>query len=68
MPSVVDGMLYPIHPLQVVAMGMLVSDSLELEDIAAACEEEQRWEFMVVGCRCGSLGGTGSPFNPIAIL
>ena len=33
-PSVVDGMLYPIHPLQIVAMGMLVSDSLNLEEIA----------------------------------
>ena len=47
-PSIVDGMLYPIHPLQVVAMGMVVSDSLNLEEIASACEEEQRWEFMVV--------------------
>ena len=37
-PSVVDGMLYPIHPLQVVAMGMQVSDSLNLEEIAEACE------------------------------
>ena len=27
-PSVVDGILYPIHPLQVAAMGMMVSDSL----------------------------------------
>ena len=38
----------PDPPLQVVAMGMAVSDSLNLEDIASACEQEQRWEFMVV--------------------
>jgi kynurenine formamidase len=67
-PSVVDGVTYPIHPLQVVAMGMLVADSLQFEDLAAACEEEGRWEFMVVGLPLRLPGGTGSPWNPIAIF
>jgi kynurenine formamidase len=67
-PSVVDGITYPIHPLQVVAMGMLVSDSLQFEELAAACEEEGRWEFMVVGLPLRLPGGTGSPWNPIAIF
>jgi kynurenine formamidase len=67
-PSVVDGIDYPIHPLQVVAMGMLVSDSLQFEDLAHACEEEERYEFMVVGLPLVLGGGTGSPWNPIAIF
>jgi kynurenine formamidase len=67
-PSTVDGILYPIHPLQIMAMGMAVSDSLNLEEIAAACEEERRWEFMVVAAPLRLPHGTGSPFNPIAIL
>jgi kynurenine formamidase len=67
-PSTVDGILYPIHPLQVAAMGMAVSDSLNLEDIAAACDQEQRWEFLVVAAPLRLPRGTGSPFNPIAIL
>ena len=67
-PSVVDGILYPIHPLQVAAMGMMVSDSLALEDIARACDELQRWEFMVSISPLRIVGGTGAPFNPIAIL
>ena len=67
-PSVVDGILYPIHPLQVAAMGMMVSDSLALEDIARACDELQRWEFMVSISSLRIVGGTGAPFNPIAIL
>jgi kynurenine formamidase len=67
-PSTVDGILYPIHPLQVVAMGMAVSDSLNLEDIAAACEQERRWEFMVVAAPLRLPRATGSPFNPIAVL
>jgi kynurenine formamidase len=67
-PSVVDGITYPIHPLQVAAMGMLVSDSLQLEDLAAACEEEGRYEFMVVGLPLRLPGATGSPWNPIALF
>jgi kynurenine formamidase len=68
LPSVVDGITYPIHPLQVVAMGMLVSDSLQFEDLARECEREGRYEFMVVGLPLRLPGATGSPWNPIAIF
>ncbi len=67
-PSNVEGMLYPIHPLQVAAMGMFASDSLQLEEVARACEEEGRFEFMVVGLPLRLPGGTGSPWNPIAVF
>jgi kynurenine formamidase len=67
-PGSVEGMPSPVHALQIVAMGMLTADSLQLEDLAAACEEEGRWEFMVVGLPLRLPGGTGSPWNPIAIF
>jgi kynurenine formamidase len=67
-PSVVETITYPIHPLQVAAMGMLVSDSLQFEELVQACEEEDRYEFMVVGLPLRLPGGTGSPWNPIAIF
>ncbi len=67
-PSCVDGITYPLHPLQIVAMGMLTADSLQFEDLARACEEEGRFEFMVVGLPLRLPGGTGSPWNPIAIF
>lgn len=67
-PSVVDGISCPIHPLQVAAMGMLVADSLQFEELVAVCEEEQRYEFMVVGLPLRLPGATGSPWNPIAIF
>ena len=67
-PSCVDGMTYPIHPLQIVAMGMMTADSLQFEDLASACEEEGRFDFMVVGLPLRLPGGTGSPWNPIAIF
>ena len=68
MPGNVEGMLYPVHPLQVTAMGMFVSDSFQLEDLARACAEEGRLEFLVAGVPLRLPGGTGSPWNPIAIF
>jgi kynurenine formamidase len=67
-PSTVDGIAYPVHPLQITAMGMLAADSLNLEELAQACAEEQRWEFLVVLAPLCVPGGTGSPFNPIAVI
>jgi kynurenine formamidase len=67
-PGPVAEIQYPIHPLQVSAMGMIVADSLNLEEVAQACEEEQRWEFMVVIEPLRLPKATGSPLNPIAIF
>jgi len=67
-PSCVEGINYPIHPLQVTAMGMCVADSLNLEDLAKICEKEQRWEFMLIMAPLSLPTATGSPFNPIAIF
>ena len=41
-PSTVDGIAYPVHPLQITAMGMLAADSLNLEDLADACARAPR--------------------------
>ncbi len=67
-PSGVDGVAYPIHALQIAAMGMICADSLNLEDVSAVCAEERRWEFLVVAAPLRLPGGTGSFFNPIAIF
>ena len=45
----VAGMLYPVHPPQVTAMGMLAADSLQLEDVAGGVRAEGRFEFLMVG-------------------
>ena len=61
-------MPYPIHPLQLTAMGMCIADSLQLEELADAVKEEGRSEFMVVGLPLRLPGATGTPWNPIAIF
>ena len=67
-PSYVEGLRSPIHVLQINAMGMLCADSLQLEELVEVCEEEGRFEFMVVFAPLRLPKGTGSPFNPIAIF
>jgi hypothetical protein len=49
-------------------MGMVAADSLQFEELVRVCEEEKRWEFMVVLAPLRFPGGTGSLFNPIAIF
>lgn len=67
-PSNVEGVAYPVHALQIAAMGMACSDSLQFEELVPVCEQERRWEFMVVAAPLRLPGGTGSLFNPIAIF
>jgi kynurenine formamidase len=67
-PSPVDEMLSPIHALALNLMGVHLLDNLQLEDVAAACAEEQRWEFLFVVAPLRVPRGTGSPINPIAIF
>ncbi|HET6484914.1 MAG TPA: cyclase family protein [Spirochaetia bacterium] len=67
-PSTVEGVAYPIHALQIGAMGMICADSLQFEELVPVCEEERRWEMMISAAPLRLPGGTGSVFNPIAIL
>ncbi len=67
-PSGVGGVAYPVHALQIGAMGLACADSLQLEELAKVCEEEGHWEFMVVMAPLRLPGGTGSLLNPIAIF
>ena len=68
-PAHVEGVAYPIHVLQIVAMGMTCADSLQFEELVPLCEA--RRALGLHGGRrrpCACRGGTGTLFNPIAIL
>ncbi|WP_408056086.1 cyclase family protein [Streptomyces luteolifulvus] len=67
-PSCTEGVAFPVHVLAVHAMGVHLLDYLQFEDLAAACEEEQRWSFLCVIAPLRLPGGTGSPVNPIAVF
>ncbi len=58
----------PVHQVGIVAMGLWLMDNANLEELAAACERYQRWEFMLTIGPLRVVNGTGSPVNPIAIF
>ncbi len=67
-PSTTEGVAFPIHVLALNAMGVLLLDYLQFEDLRSACETAGRWEFLYVTAPLRIIGGTGSPVNPLAIL
>lgn len=68
MPSGVEGLLNPLHQLVLVGLGMPILDNLNLEDVAEAAAERNRWTFLYVGAPLRVRGGTGSPLNPLAVF
>jgi kynurenine formamidase len=67
-PSTTAGIEFPIHALALNAIGLHLLDYLQLEELAAACERNRRWEFLFVAAPLRIPGGTGSPLNPTAIF
>jgi kynurenine formamidase len=58
----------PIHQVGITAMGLWILDNANLEDVADACRERNRWEFMVTIGPLPLHNTTGSPVNPIAVF
>ena len=68
MPSGVEGLINPLHALVLVGLGMPLLDNLDLDALADAARERNRWEFLFMGSPLRVEGGTGSPMNPIALF
>ncbi len=58
----------PIHQVSLVAMGLWILDNANLEDLAEACRERNRWEFLISISPLRMQNGTGSPVNPVAVF
>jgi kynurenine formamidase len=63
-----DRWIFPIHQVGIVAMGLLLIDNLALGELAAACAERGRSEFLFSMSPLRIPGGTGCPVNPVAVL
>jgi kynurenine formamidase len=67
-PSGYPSLTNPIHQVGLVAMGLWILDRANLEELARACRERNRWEFMLTINPLRLFNATGSPANPIAIF
>lgn len=68
MPSPVAGVAFPMHQLLLIAMGTPMLDNCDLDPLAAAAAQRNRWEFMITIAPLVVPRGTGSPVNPIAVF
>ncbi len=66
MPSPVPGIMFPMHQLLLVAMGVPMFDNCDLEMLSEAAAKRKRWEFLLTAAPLVVPLGTGSPLNPIA--
>jgi len=64
----IPGWPLPIHQCCLTGMGVHLLDNLALAELAAACAERSRWEFLFTVAPLRVAGGTGSPVNPIALF
>jgi kynurenine formamidase len=72
MPSRVEGRGrlagLPVHVCTIVAMGVHLIDNAQLEELARACAERRRYEFLLTLAPLRLERGTGCPINPIALF
>jgi kynurenine formamidase len=59
---------HPFHIVALVGLGLWLIDNMNLEDVARACAERGRWEFLLTIAPLRLRNVTGSPVNPIALF
>lgn len=67
-PSPYERLSNPIHQIGIVGMGLWILDNAWLDDLAAACQQRQRWEFLLTINPLRLSNATGSPVNPVAMF
>ena len=58
----------PFHQVGIVAMGLWILDNANLEGLSVACQERNRWEFLINILPLRIPNGTGSPCNPVVVF
>ncbi len=58
----------PLHVMCLVTMGLWLIDNANLEQLAEACRERGRYDFMLTLAPLRLRNVTGSPVNPIALF
>ena len=67
-PSMVEGVVQPIHTLMLTALGVNLLDNQDLEALGETAARLNRWEFMLMINPMPVAGGTGFPLNAIAMF
>ncbi len=66
-PEDPDARRYPVHCGALIDLGMPLGEFWVLDELAADCAGDGRYEFMLVAPPLNTPGAVGSPINPIAL-
>jgi kynurenine formamidase len=66
-PFSVPGVHAPFHVVGIVYMGLLVGEMFDLDQLAARCHDDGRYDFMLVAAPLPVSRAVGSPINPYGI-
>jgi kynurenine formamidase len=66
-PNEIDEAFQPWHWVAIPNMGLSVGEMFYLEELAAGCADDGRYEFFFVAPPLPITGASGSPVNPMAI-
>lgn len=66
-PNEIPDSFQPLHLVMVVRMGLLVGEIWYLDELAADCESDGRYECLLVAPPLVIPGAVGSPLNPQAL-
>lgn len=66
-PSEVPPFRSPFHIVAIPNIGLTLGELFFLDELAADCAADGRWEFLFVGPPLEVTGGVGSPINPYAL-
>lgn len=66
-PEDPDDRVYPLHQACLIDLGLTLGEFWDLDELAADCAEDGRYEFLLVSQPLNLPGSLGSPINPVAI-
>jgi kynurenine formamidase len=58
----------PLHQVVIPNVGLTIGEMWNLDELADACAERGRWDFLLSAPPLPITGAVGSPINPVAIL
>lgn len=67
-PAAFSRFEFPLHQVGIAGMGLVLFDHCAVEELADACRELGRYEFLFVAAPLPLRGASGSAINPLAIF
>jgi kynurenine formamidase len=66
-PGEDDAVMFPVHLLHLVEMGLVQGQNFDLEALAADCADDGRYTFLLSASPDPVVNASGAPVTPVAV-